>query len=158
MSKYESQIKQVAASHDTIYSKLSDLNNLASMKEKINDPATRERIKGHIPEEKLDEVQKHLESLEFDTDTVSMNVPPVGKMAIKIIEREPSKCIKFESVQSPIGFNMWIQVLPVTTDSSKMKLTIEANVNPFLKAMIDKPLREGVDKLADMLAMIPYNN
>ena len=158
MSKYESQIKQVAAAQDTIFAKLSDLNNLASMKEKINDPATRERIKGHIPEEKLDEVQKHLESLQFDTDTVSMNVPPVGKMAIKIIEREPAKCIKFESVQSPIGFNLWIQVLPVTNDSSKMKLTIEANVNPFLKAMIDKPLREGVDKLADMLAMIPYNN
>ena len=156
MSKYESQIKQVTASHDIVYAKLSDLNNLASMKEKINDPATRERIKGHIPESKLDEVQKHLESLEFDTDTVSMNVPPVGKMAIKIIDREPTKCIKFESVQSPIGFNLWIQILPVTDASSKMKLTIEANVNPFIKAMIDKPLREGVDKLADMLAMIPY--
>lgn len=155
-SSFESQIKQVAAPQERVYAKLSDLNNLASIKERINDPAARERIKAQIPEEKLKEVEKHLESLEFDADTVSLNVPPVGKMAIKIIEREPSKCVKFESTSSPIHFNLWVQMLPVTDETSKMRLTIKADLNPFIKAMVEKPLREGVDKLADMLSMIPY--
>jgi hypothetical protein len=29
-------------------------------------------------------------------------------------------------------------------------------VNMFMKAMVSKPLQEGVEKLAEMLAMIPY--
>lgn len=157
MSKFESQIKQVNASQDVVYAKLSDLNNLSSLKEKMNDPTLQDRIKGHIPEGKLEDVKKHLESLECDTDTVSMNVPPVGKMAIQIVEREPAKCVKFSSVKSPLGFTLWVQILPVTDTTSKMKLTIEANINPFMKAMLEKPLREGIDKLADMLSMIPYN-
>ena len=37
-----------------------------------------------------------------------------------------------------------------------MRVTIGAEVNMFMKAMVSKPLKEGVDKLADMLAMIPY--
>ena len=37
-----------------------------------------------------------------------------------------------------------------------MKLTIRAELNMFIKAMVSKPLKEGVEKLADMLAMIPY--
>lgn len=37
-----------------------------------------------------------------------------------------------------------------------MKVTIRAEVNAFMKAMVSKPLQEGVEKLADMLAMIPY--
>ena len=30
------------------------------------------------------------------------------------------------------------------------------DLNPFIKGMVAKPLKEGVEKLADMLAMIPY--
>lgn len=37
-----------------------------------------------------------------------------------------------------------------------MKLTVCADLNPFIKGMVEKPLKEGVEKLADMLAMIPY--
>lgn len=37
-----------------------------------------------------------------------------------------------------------------------MKVTIRAEVNMFMKAMVSKPLQEGVEKLADMLAMLPY--
>jgi hypothetical protein len=37
-----------------------------------------------------------------------------------------------------------------------MKVTIRAEVNMFMKAMVTKPLQEGVEKIADMLAMISY--
>ncbi len=29
-------------------------------------------------------------------------------------------------------------------------------MNMFMKAMVAKPLQDGVDKLAEMLSMIPY--
>ena len=37
-----------------------------------------------------------------------------------------------------------------------MKLTIGMDLNPFMKAMVQKPLQEGVEKMADALALIPY--
>ena len=37
-----------------------------------------------------------------------------------------------------------------------MKLTIDADVNPFIKAMVSKPLKEGIERMADVLAAIPY--
>ena len=80
----------------------------------------------------------------------------MGELSLRIIEREEPKCIKFEAVNSPIPANLWIQLLPVTETQCKMKLTVRAELNMFIKAMVSKPLKEGVEKLADMLAMIPY--
>ena len=46
--------------------------------------------------------------------------------------------------------------MPVTETECKMKLTIGMDLNPFMKAMVQKPLQEGLEKMADMLAVIPY--
>ena len=74
------------------------------------------------------------------------------------MEREPEKCIKFGTTSSPLPFNLWIQILPVSDTECKMKLTIGMELNPFMKTMVQKPLQEGLEKMADMLAMIPYNS
>jgi hypothetical protein len=53
--------------------------------------------------------------------------------------------------------HLWIQVLPVNESSSKMRLTIDADVPFFLKGVVATPLQEAVEKLADALASIPYD-
>ena len=88
---------------------------------------------------------------------MSVNVPPVGSIKLRVVNREEPKCIKFETEQSPIPFNFWIQLLPVTSTSCKMKLTIKAELNMFIKQMVKKPLQEGIEKIADVLQMIQYN-
>ena len=75
---------------------------------------------------------------------------------MQIVEKEPCKCIKFGTVTSPLPFNLWIQLLPVADNECKVKLTIGMELNPFMKAMVQKPLQEGVEKIADALALIPY--
>ncbi len=80
----------------------------------------------------------------------------MGAVKLNIIEREEPKCIKFETEQSPLAFNLWIQILPVDENSCKMKLTIKAELNPFIKGMVSKPLQEGIEKIADALQMIKY--
>ena len=66
------------------------------------------------------------------------------------------KCIKFEGDKTPVPLNLWIQILPVSDSEAKIKVTIRAEVNMFMKAMVSKPLQDGVEKLADMLAVLPY--
>lgn len=136
MSKFESSIKAIPFSQEQVYSKLSDLNNLESIKDRI--PA--------------DKVQ----NLSFDSDVLTFNISPVGDLTLKIIEREPFKCIKFETEKSPLPFNLWIQIVPASENECKMKLTISIDINPFMKGMIQKPLQEGLEKMADTLAMIQY--
>jgi hypothetical protein len=136
MAKFESSIKQVPYAQEAVYRNISDLRNL-------------ERVRDRVPEDKLD-------SFSFDEDTVSVNVPPVGKITLRIIEREEPKCVKFESVESPVFFNLWIQVLPVDQESSKMKVTVKADIPLMLRGMVSGPLQDGVEKIADALAMVPY--
>lgn len=138
MSKFESSIKQIAYPQEDVYNMLSNLTNI-------------ERIKSQIPDDKL-------KDLTFDEDTISISVNPVGKISMRIIERDKPKTIKFASENSPLSFNFWIQILPTDDSSSKIKLTIDANIPFFAKGMVAGPLQEGVEKIADALAMIPYSN
>ena len=154
--QYESNIKQLPYAQPCVYAKLSDLNNLAVIKERFNDPAVRSAMAGKVPEDKLSQLQERIQEMTFDTDSVSCKIPPLGEVSLQIIERDEPKCIKFETVNSPIHLNLWIQLLPTSDTTSKMKLTVGADLNPFIKGMVEKPLKEGVEKLADMLAMIPY--
>lgn len=136
MSLFESSVKQIPFSQERVYAKLSDLSNLESMKDRI-------------PQDKVKDIS-------FDSDTLTFSVDPVGKITLQVIEREPFKCIKFETTQSPLPFNLWIQLVPDSEQGCKMKLTIRVDINPFMKAMVQKPLQEGIEKMADMLAMIQY--
>ena len=136
MTKFESSIKQVPYAKEAVYKNLSDLNNL-------------ERVRDRVPEDKLQDFQ-------FDSDSVQVNVSPVGVIKLRIIEREENRCVKFESEQSPVPFNLWIQVLPVTAETSKMKVTVQADIPFMLRGMVAGPLQDGVEKIADALSQIPY--
>ena len=103
-----------------------------------------------LPEDKIT-------SLSFDADSISINMAPVGDVGMRIVEREEPKNIKFEATQSPLPFNFWIQLVPIDENSCKMRLTMKADINPFIKAMVSKPLQEGIEKIADALAMIRYD-
>ena len=136
MSKYESTVKTVPYPQENVYRLISDLSNL-------------ERIRDRVPSDKIQEFS-------FDTDTVSVSVPPVGQITMRIVERDEPKCVKFESEQSPMPFNLWIQVLAVDEQTSKMKVTVKADIPFMLQAMVSGLLQDGVEKVADALARIPY--
>ena len=134
-SKFESSIRRIPYSQQSVYKMLSDLNNI-------------DKVKDRIPEDKR-------KDLVFDADSISIK-SPMGDIRLHIVEREPPECIKFETKESPLPFNFWIQILPVDTLTSKMKLTIKAEMNPFIKTMVQKPLQEGIEKIADALQAIHY--
>lgn len=137
MSKFESGIKHIPHPQTAVYNALSDLSNL-------------DKVKDKLPEDKI-------KDLSFDSDSLTIGAP-MGSVSMRIIEREEPKCIKFATEKSPIAANLWIQIVPEGENACKMKLTIKADINPFIKGMVAKPLQEGLEKIADVLAMIPYNN
>jgi carbon monoxide dehydrogenase subunit G len=61
-----------------------------------------------------------------------------------------------ETVKSPVKMTIWVQIVPTGENSCKVRLTLDADVNPFIAKMVEKPLTQGVETLADMLTMISY--
>ena len=71
MTKFESGVKVVPASQEAVYEKLSNLSNL-------------EKVKDRLPEDKV-------KNLSFDAESMTIEVAPVGKITLQIVEKEPCK-------------------------------------------------------------------
>ena len=138
MTEFVSPIKTLPYNQETVYAVLSDLSNL-------------ERIKHKIQEDKIKEVH-------CDRDSCTFSIDPLGKVTFSVIDREPCTTIKFSAGASPLELTLWIQLKQVEENDTKMKLTVKAELNPFLKPMLSKPIQEGLDKMANLLAAIQYDD
>ncbi len=136
MTEFTSDVKAIPFNEDRVFAMLSDLSNL-------------ERVRDRIPEDKV-------KGFEFDSDSCSFAVDPVGKIRFQIVEREPNKTIKFTTVQSPVPLFLWIQLKQVEEGDTRMKMTVKADLNPFLKPMVSKPLQDALNKISDLIASLPY--
>lgn len=136
MSQYESSVKCIPYSQERVYAKLEDLNNI-------------EGIKDNLPQDKI-------KDLTYSRDEASVNIPPIGNVTLRVIDREEPKCIKLEMAGSPIPVLIWIQIIPDGDSASKMRVVAKAEINFMLKAMIEKPLKDGLEKIAEALSLIVY--
>ena len=159
MSKYESQVKQIPSPIEAVYAKLSNLENLRPI---VENAQNNEQLKQQIEAAGQDPSYLNmLKNVVLTPDSMSIDTGMMGIVALNIIEREDPAInegkgtIKFQTQQSPIDANMWIQLLPGEV-GTRMKLTLKADLNPMIKMMIGNKLESGIDKFADMLAMIPY--
>ncbi|MDR3267828.1 MAG: SRPBCC family protein [Tannerella sp.] len=136
MTEYTSEIKTIPYSDKSVFALLSDLSNL-------------ERIKDRIPQEMI-------RNFSFSSDRCSFELSPAGMIEFQIVNREPNKVIKFETTNSPVPLLLWIQLKQENESVTKMKITVRAELNPFLKPMVSKPLQEAVDKISAAIATFPY--
>lgn len=138
MTEFISEVKTIPYSVEKVYSILSDLSNL-------------ELARDRIPEDKI-------KNLKFNTDSCSINVAPVGDVTFNIVERKENNTIKFQGEKLPMDMFMWIQLVKSDDLVTKMKITVKAELNVFIKSMVSKPLQDGVNKIADMLSLLPYDD
>ncbi|MBR5593358.1 MAG: SRPBCC family protein [Bacteroidaceae bacterium] len=136
MSQYESSVKNIPYPQARVYAKLEDLNNLEALKDKL-------------PQDKVKE-------LTYSRDEATVSVPPMGNVTIRVVEREEPKCIKLEAVGSPVPITLWIQIIPNGDEAAKMRVVVKAEINFMLRSMIEKPLKEGIEKMAEALSLIAY--
>jgi carbon monoxide dehydrogenase subunit G len=132
--KIESHIGIIPENEDKIFAFLSDLNHIEPL----------------IPKEKLS-------SWDFQKDHCKLGIPGLGEIGLSILEKEPCTLIKLGSGNdSAYDFTLWIQLKRVAEKDTRVKLTLHANLNPFLNAMAKKPLQNFVDTLVDRMADIQY--
>lgn len=142
MADYVSNIKPISAAQELVYSRLSDLRGLDGV---------REVLAAHPEASKIDiEV--------IDADSCAFIIPMAGRLTLRVIERTPHKLIKLEAQQSPIPLTMWIQLVEGEGTTTHLRLTLRTELNFLMKQMLGNKLQEGVERIADLLASLPYHH
>ena len=153
LAKYESEVKYIALPQTEVYQRFSNLNNLSAIKERLHDPEVQNKLAEQVPADKLEQLVQYAEGMTFAEDSLSIN-SPLGQITLRIIERDEPKCLKFASEGAPVQLYLWIQILPHSVYESKIRVTVGAEVNFFMKGMVAKPLQQAADGLAQMLSAI----
>ncbi len=138
MTTYESTIQTILADSKVVFVTLSDLRNLERLRDKIS-------------------AEAGISDMVCTEDSVSFAVNPVGKIALRIVEREEPKTIKFVSENSPFAFNLWIQLVSKTETDTRMKITLKADLPMMVKMMFGNKLQDFVNRFAEGLAQVEYN-
>jgi len=147
LEKYTSQVKQINHNEQVVFNYLSNFENLSAY---LNSGLI-EKITEKVPQIKITDFSS-------DRDSCKFNITGFGMAEIRIVNREPFKTIKVESSGGlPISFTFWIQLMPIDSFSTKMRLTLHAELSMMIKMMAGSKLGEGIDKLADTLASLPYH-
>lgn len=65
--------------------------------------------------------------------------------------------IKFKS--DKMGFDLFVAIHlePESEEQTRLRLQLCADLNPFIKGMVEKPLAEALNKLSDALVQLPYD-
>ena len=137
MIEFSSDVKTIYHSDRDIFRVLSDLRNLDLVKE-------------YIPEDKI-------KDFVFDKDSVSFRVDNIGNVTFLVIERQPESLIRFKSVKLPFDVFLEIQLQLKSEEETELTMVVQSAINPIMKAMVEKPMRDAVDRISDALTQLPYD-
>ena len=162
MNKYESSVKSVCAPVERVYARLADLTSLQVIKDNVDDPRFESLLNSQVPADKrptpeqLEKLRNNIRKMELTPDTVSGHIGPLGDITLRIVERAEPKLVKLEMEGAPIPVTMWIQMLPSDENTSRLKVTVGAELNFFIRKMIESKLEKAPEGLAQFLSQIPY--
>lgn len=155
LTKYESEVRTVANNVNIAYERFADLRNFEAIKQALDNPEVLNKMKEAAGKDadKLDGIKDQIKNVTFTEDTITMGTQ-MGELTLRIVEREAPKLIKLEGVGTPMPTNLWIQLLPIADYEFKLKVTLGAELNFFIKQMVGKYMQQGADGIANVLAML----
>ena len=146
MATYNSEEISLMAPAGAVYSKLSNLDNLRSLLEKV--PADK------IPADKLE----MFNSISVTPDSVTVPGGPVGALTFRMKEKVEPTLIKLagEGLPPGIALSLSLHITPEGESTSKAKVTIDISIPAMLKPMESGPLQKMADQFGQVLRAIPF--
>ena len=143
MAKYSSENVTLNASAEKVYDRLTNLENLKSMLEKV--PADK------IPEDK----RQMFDNIEITPDTIS--VPgPMGKLTFRVVERKAPTLVKLQGEGIPMAMDLALHIEPINSESSKAKVDLDIDIPMMLRPMIGGQIQKIANQFGDVLGSIPF--
>ena len=130
MAVYQSEKIHVAAAPEAVYARLSDPSQLAGQSDKV----------------------------EATADSVSADLPMMGRLTLRVTERVSPERIQLEAEDTPLPLTLTIHIAPdATNGGSTVQVALEAPLNPFMQAMVEKPVKQALEKMADKVKQLSFN-
>lgn len=145
MSVYKSDKVELSAPAESVYAKLSNLENLRSM------------LAG-VPAESVPEDKRELfDSISITPDSISVPAGPVGNLTFKVVEKtEPSR-IKLAAENSPIPLSLQMNLEPKGPDASEAQVMIDIALPAMLAPMVGGQIQKMADQFGQVLKAIPFS-
>lgn len=145
MAVYNSGNVILHASADSVFKKLSNLENLKTMLEKV--PADR------IPEDK----RQMFDNIKITPDTIEVPGGPMGNLTFRVIERKEPTLIKLQGEGIPMKMFLALHILPETESQSSGQVEIDIDIPAMLKPMIGGQIQKIANQFGDVLGAVPFS-
>lgn len=132
MTKIESKKVAVNASAQAVFDYVNDVNNFQHL----------------LPPERI-------ENWQSDTDSCRFKIKNVSEIGFRKKTSDAPHYLQLESDESaPFPFTLNIHIESNGENACHAYQIIEADINPFLKMMVEKPLTNLFDFIADRLSEV----
>ena len=145
MSVYSSGNVVLNAPAASVFDKLSNLENLRSLLDKV--PADK------VPEDK----RQMFENIKITPDTIEVPGGPMGNLVFRVTERIAPSMIKLKGEGIPIEMALVLHVAPVTETTSSANVDIDINIPAMLKPMVGGQIQKIANQFGDVLGAIPFS-
>ena len=145
MALYSSNKVTINSSAVSVYDKLTNLENLQTLLEKV--PANQ------IPEDK----RQMFENIKITPDTIEVPGGPMGNLIFRVTERKAPSMIKLNGEGIPIDMALILHISPLTDTTSEAKVDIDINLPAMLKPMVGGQIQKIANQFGDVLGAIPFS-
>ncbi len=133
MDKFESKITRSSASAEQLYTRLQSLEILSAL----------------VDREEVSE-------MEATADQCTFKLKGVGRMGLRVVDREPFKTLKYADVDGkPLSYNAWVQFKELGPGDTRIRITLHADLPFMMRAMLKGKIRKGLDQAAEAIAAMP---
>jgi carbon monoxide dehydrogenase subunit G len=93
-----------------------------------------------------------IERLKIEKDRCSFYVSPVGEIKISLADREPFSKVVYSGI-APVSndFSLILDITAGNPGNAVVKVTLNAEMNPFLNMMASKPISRFLEILIDKM-------
>ena len=144
MTTYSSEEITFNAPAEKVFDKLSNLENLKSLLEKV--PADK------VPEDK----RQMFENIIITPDTIEVPGGPMGNLIFRLTDKEAPSLIKLSGEGIPIALALEMHIKPLTENSSSGKVDINIDIPAMLKPMVGGQIQKMAGQFGNILSAISF--
>lgn len=134
----------------TIISKTE--NTKAAIKELYGFLSDFKNFKSILPEDKV-------ENFEYSADNCRFTIRGITALTVKLINKTPYSSIKFQSEGlAKFNFILEAKFIGAPENPGKCQIELFADMNPFIKTMVEKPLTALVNTMVQRLSQLEIKN
>lgn len=137
MATYKGKPVVINHSASEVYDRVSNLG------------AFQERLES-LPEQ----ARAQLGDVKFTDSSIVITAPAVGEMVFNVTERIPGKLMKLSAANSPVPFQISIDLDELAPDSTQVATSLNVEIPAMLKPMIGGKMQEAADKFSEMFSTL----